>query len=137
MLKKGAKVWSFIAILAVVGLMFSGLLDASSATTEKTTVSVTDSSPWFTKGTNSGRGPWFPHPKKDPDYISTYVGGMSWLDRGDSPLEPDCWAKFKPYLSQPGEYEVSASFYACENTSTIVPFTVRYDGGRKTIKVDQ
>jgi hypothetical protein len=60
---------------------------------------------------------------------------MSWL--GGSPSEPDCWARFKPYLSQPGEYEVYAYFYACKNTSTIVPFTVRYDGGTKPIKVDQ
>ena len=134
-MKKGAKVWCFIAILTIVGLMFSGLIITTSATSEKTTVYVTDSSPWFTKGTNSGFGPWYPHPYEDPDYISTYVGGMSWL--GGSPSEPDCWARFKPYLSQPGKYEVYAYFYACKNTSTIVPFTVRYDGGTETIKVDQ
>ena len=135
MMKKGAKVWCFIVILTVVGLMFSGLIDTTSATTEKTTVSVTDSSPWFTKGTNSGSGPWYPHPYEDHDYISTYVGGMSWL--GGSPSEPDCWARFKPYLSQPGKYDVYAYFFVCKDTSTIVPFTVRYDGGTKTIKVDQ
>jgi hypothetical protein len=134
-MKKGAKVWCFIVILTVVGLMFSGLIITTSATTEKTTVSVIDSSPWFTKGTNSGIGPWYPHTYEDHDYISTYVGGMSWL--GGSPSEPDCWARFKPYLSQPGKYDVYAYFYACKNTSTIVPFTVRYDGGTKPIKVDQ
>jgi hypothetical protein len=62
---------------------------------------------------------------------------MSWLGLGYSRLEPDCWARFKPYLSQPGEYEVYAYFFAWKNTSTIVPFTVRYDGGTRKIKVDQ
>jgi hypothetical protein len=137
-MKKGAKVWCFIVILTVVGLMFSGLIDTTSATKEKTNVSVTDSSPWFTKGCHSNEPWWWLRQDEETHdyYISTYVGGMSWLGLGGSPSEPDCWARFKPYLSQPGEYEVYAYFYACKYTSTIVPFTVRYDGGTEAIKVD-
>jgi hypothetical protein len=125
-------------ILTVVGLMFSGLIDTTSATTEKTTVSVTDSSPWFTKGCHSNEKLWWwlhQYEETHDYYISTYVGGMSRL--GGSPSEPNCWAKFKPYLSQSGEYEVSAYFYAWKYTSTKVPFTVKYGGGSTTIKVNQ
>ena len=138
MMKKGAKVWSCIVILTVVGLMFSGLIDTTtSATTEKTNVSVTDSSPWFTKECYS-ENPWWwlrQYEETHDYYISTYVGGMSRL--GGSPSKPNCWAKFKPYLSQSGKYEVYAYFYAWKYTSTKVPFTVKYAGGSRTIKVNQ
>ena len=117
----------------MLGLVFGGLIDTTSATSEKTTVSVIESSPWFTKGSNSGHPElWYSHTYQGHNYISTYVGGMS-----GNPSQPDCWAEFKPYLSQSGKYEVYAYFYACKDTSTKVPFTVKYDGGSTTIKVNQ
>ena len=103
------KIITGLLICLMLGLVFGGLIDTTSATTEKTTVSVTDSSPWFTKGTNSGSGPWYAHTYEGHNYISTYVGGMS-----GNPSQPDCWAEFKPYLSQSGKYEVYAHFYACK-----------------------
>lgn len=117
----------------MLGLVFGGVIDTTSATSEKTTVSVIESSPWFTKGSNSGHPElWYSHTYQGHNYISTYVGGMS-----GNPSQPDCWAEFKPYLSQSGKYEVYAYFYACKDTSTKVPFTVKYDGGPTTIKVNQ
>jgi hypothetical protein len=127
------KIIGGLLICLMFGLVFGGLIDTTSATSEKTTVSVTDSSPWFTKGSNSGHPElWYSHTYQGHNYISTYVGGMS-----GNPSQPDCWAEFKPYLSQSGKYEVYAYFYACKDTSTKVPFTVKYDGGSTTIKVNQ
>jgi len=105
----------------------------ANATGERTYISVTDPSPWFTKGSNSGHPEyWYPHTYQGHDYISTYVGGMP-----GNPSQPDCWAKFKPYLAHSGKYKVYAYFYACKDTSTKVPFIVKYDGGSTTIRVNQ
>ena len=93
-----------LLICLMLGLVFGGLIDTTSATTEKTTVSVTESSPWFTKGTNSGSGPWYPHTYEGHNYISTYVGGMSGdrvprsctRDEGLAPRSLLAGAGFKP-----------------------------------------
>ena len=127
------KIIEGLLICLMIVSVFGGIIDATSATNEKTTVSVTESSPWFTKGSNSGHPElWYSHTYQGHNYISTYVGGMS-----GNPSQPDCWAEFKPYLSQSGKYEVYAYFYACKDTSTKVPFTVKYDGSSTTIKVNQ
>jgi parallel beta-helix repeat protein len=104
-------------------------------------VSVKDSSPYFTKGSNSG------HPERwhtyiydgTPDgdynghtYIWTYVGGMP-----SNHSEPDCWAEFRPHLSQAGRYDVYACFYADPKNSHTVPHTIYYSGGLITVQVDQ
>ena len=121
-------------IYLMIGAVFSGLINTVSATDEKLTISVTDPSPWFTKGSYSGHPEyWNYYPDEyEPIYIWTYVGGTS-----DDPSEPDCWAEFRPYLSQDGEYDVYACFYADLQNSHIVPHTICYDGGSTTILVDQ
>nr|CBH36801.1 hypothetical protein BSM_02780 [uncultured archaeon] len=112
------------------------LYHKGSRPSEKNSISVIDKPPYFYKWSNTGHlDYWLEKNCEGHTYYRTYVGGMSWL--GGSPSEPDCWARFKPYLSQPGKYEVYAYFYADKYTSTIVPFTVRYVGGTETIKVDQ
>jgi len=92
---------------------------------EKTTVTVTEEAPWFTKGCISGGDYWWTWTYNEHTYIFTYVGG------------PDCWAEFRPYLSQSGTYDVYVSFYADPKSSTQVPYTVYYDGGSTTIDVNQ
>jgi len=127
------KIFGIALVFVMVASMFGGLTNIASAISEKTTISVTDSSPWFTKGSYSGHPEyWYSHAYSGHDYISTYVGGMS-----GNPSQPDCWAKFQPYLSQSGEYDVYAYFYACKDTSTKVPFTIYYSGSSTTIRVDQ
>jgi hypothetical protein len=54
-----------------------------------------------------------------------------------NPSQSDCWAEFRPYLSQAGEYEVYVCFYADPQNSRKVPHTVYYHGGSTTILVDQ
>ena len=138
-MKKGkliGKIFGIVLVLAVIGSIAGGLLNTASATSEKTVIFVTDPSPWFTKGSYSGHPEyWWWHTYNGFDYISTYVGGMSWL--GGSPSEPDAWAQFKPYLSESGHYDVYAYFYACVDTSTRVPFTVCHSGGSTKVTVNQ
>ena len=130
--KKG-KILRIILICLMIGSMFNRSMGIANATGERTYISVTDPSPWFTKGSNSGHPEyWYPHTYQGHDYISTYVGGMP-----GNPSQPDCWAKFKPYLAHSGKYKVYAYFYACKDTSTKVPFIVKYDGGSTTIRVNQ
>jgi len=102
-----------------------GLIDAAVAvsTAQRNPVSVTDPSPWFTKGSNSGHPEyWIDGSHDDHPYLLTYIGGMS----GD-PWEPDCWAEFKPYLSQSGEYDVYTYFYADPSECSHVPYTWTLD----------
>jgi len=104
-------------------------------------VSVRDSSPYFAKGSNSGHPEYWHTYTYDgtPDgvynghtYIWTYVGGMP-----SNPSEPDCWAEFRPHLSQAGRYDVYACFYADPQSSHRVPHTVYYSRGSTTVIVDQ
>lgn len=104
-------------------------------------VSVRDSPPYFMKGSYSGHPEYWHTYTYDgtPDgvynghtYIWTYVGGMP-----GNPSEPDCWAEFKPHLSLAGRYDVYVRFYADPQNSHRVPYTVYYDGGSVTVKVDQ
>ncbi len=120
-----------LAIAVIVTTM--GMVPISAAAqAEKTTITVTDTSPWFTNGCNSGGDYWWSHSFEGHDYISTYVGGMV-----SDPDQVDCWATFKPYLASAGVYRVYASFYACADTSTIVPFSVTHAGGTATTTVNQ
>ncbi|HUV02520.1 MAG TPA: hypothetical protein VMW67_03605 [Desulfobacteria bacterium] len=114
-MKKGVKVWNLILILLVVGAVSPGLIDVTCATSEKTTISATDSSPWFTKGNSVGY--WHSYTYSGHTFVWTYVGGMS-----GNPLQPDCWAEIRPYLSQSDEYDVYACFYADPTQSTQVPY---------------
>jgi len=130
---KEMKVWGLIVILMIVVSVFGGLINTTSATSEKTTISVTDSSPWFTKGSNSGHPEyWHSYTYGGHTFIWTYVGGMP-----GNPSQPDCWAEFRPYLSQAGEYDVYACFYADPTQSTQVPYTIYYQGGSTTVRVNQ
>ena len=54
-----------------------------------------------------------------------------------NPSQPDCWAEFKPYLPQAGEYEVYACFFADPQNSTRVPYTVYHANGATTIRVNE
>ncbi|MDD5095884.1 MAG: hypothetical protein PHV74_16150 [Dehalococcoidia bacterium] len=99
---------------------------------EKTAITVMASAPWFTEGTNSGVSSWYPHVWESHGYISTYVGGM-----GTGPSAPDGWAKFQPYLSQPGSYDIYVGFFACVDTSRRVPVTIGYADGEEVVLVDQ
>ena len=106
---------------------------ASCTTAPRNPVYVTDPSPWFTKGSNSGHPEyWIEGSHDDRPYLLTYIGGMP----GD-PWETDCWAEFKPYLSQSGEYDVYTYFYADPSECSHVPYTIHYDGGSETIEVNQ
>ena len=104
-------------------------------------VSCRDSSPYFTKGSNSGHPEYWnkytydgtaPGSYNGHTYIWTYVGGMT-----GNPSEPDCWAEFKPYLPQAGEYEVYACFYGDPLNSKKVPHTIYYNSGSATVTVNQ
>ncbi|MHA1235521.1 MAG: golvesin C-terminal-like domain-containing protein [Promethearchaeota archaeon] len=96
-------------------------------------VSVTDPSPYFTKGSYSGHLEyWYTYIHNGHEYIWTYIGGME-----NNPSQPDCWAEFKPYLPQAGKYEVYSCFYADPQNSDDVPHTIYYDGGSTTIPVSQ
>jgi len=124
------KAYSILLFAEILAILIPGVADA---VTEKTIVSVTDPSPWFDKGSNSGHPEyWKTYTYSGHTYIWTYVGGML-----GNPSQPDCWAKFRPYLSQAGRYDVYALFYADPQNSRKVPHTIYYDGGSTTTTVDE
>ena len=102
-------------------------------TPQKNPASVAHPSPWFKRKSNSGHPQyWYPHTYNGNVYISTYVGGMS-----GNPWQPDCWAEFKPFLTQSGTYQVNLQFYACQDTSQLVRFTIYHSSGSDIVIVNQ
>ncbi|KKN08829.1 hypothetical protein LCGC14_1052760 [marine sediment metagenome] len=96
-------------------------------------VSVRDSSPYFTKGSNSGHPEyWHTYIHDGHEYLWTYIGGMT-----NDPSQTDSWAEFRPYFPQAGRYEVYSSFYADPESSDRVPHIIYYDGGSTTVDVNQ
>jgi len=99
-------------------------------------ISVQDPAPKFNKGCYSGEPCyWWQHNYQGHVYLSTYVGGMSW--RNGSPLSPDAWAEFRPYLTAPGQYDVYVYFFACQDTSTKVVFEIYHARGIARVTVNQ
>jgi hypothetical protein len=131
-----SKISTIVLVFTVLVVMLGGLVNTTYAQSEKTTINVMDGSPWFTKGSYSGHPEyWWLHYYSGFYYYTTYVGGMSWL--GGSPTQADAWARFTPYLSQSGVYDVYTYFFACPDTSTQVPFWVYHNSGVTKVTVNQ
>jgi parallel beta-helix repeat protein len=127
------RIFEIAVVFVMIGSILGGSTNIVNATSEKTTIYVTDSSPWFTKGSNSGHPEyWHSYTYSGHTYIWTYVGGMS-----GNPSQPDCWAEFRPYLSQSGQYDVYVCFYADPQNSHQVAHIIYYDGDSTTVNVDQ
>ena len=122
-----------ISLLLIVVLILPILNKIAVATDEKSIITCNDSAPWFSKGSYSGHPEyWHSYTYNGHTYTWTYVGGMT-----GNPSQPDCWAKFQPYLSQSGDYDVYACFYADPQNSQIVPYKVFFNSGSQTIQVNE
>jgi hypothetical protein len=90
-------------------------------------ITVSDSSPQFAKGSNSGHPEfWKTYTHQGHLYIYTYTGATV-----------DCWAQFRPTLPVSGTYDVYACFYADPQNSARVPHTVYFSGGSAVVNVNQ
>ncbi len=90
-------------------------------------VSVSNGSPAFLYGSNSGRS----------DYWRSFTGpdGHSYLSTWTSDSGVDCWARFRPAIPETGTYEVIVCFYADREGSQRVPYTVSHADGSHTQRI--
>jgi hypothetical protein len=62
-----------------------------------------------------------------------YNGGVKYAPAGDG----SGYATFTPNLEQPGDYKVYAWWSALANRATDAPYTIYYNGGSQTVRVNQ
>jgi uncharacterized lipoprotein YddW (UPF0748 family) len=65
---------------------------------------------------------------------AAYNGDYDWAS--DDVVE-SCWAKWTPYISVAGNYEVSIMYRSGTNRCTNSPYTVYYNGGSETFPINQ